>query len=66
LALENDMGTFKYIIKSTGNKIQLVVTTEILKPEIGLNYYESFREFYLKMFEKQLERVILKKKQNEP
>lgn len=62
LAIENNLGGFKYMIQNTGNKIQLVVTTEILKPEIGINNYESFRAFYQKMFEKQLEKVILKKK----
>ena len=39
LALENNLGGYKYLIQNTGNKLQLVATTEILKPEIGLNYY---------------------------
>jgi hypothetical protein len=62
LALENNLGGYKYLIQNTGNKLQLVATTEILKPEIGLNYYDSFRIFYKTVFEKQLEKIILKKK----
>lgn len=62
LALDNNLGGFKYLIQSNDNKIQLVVTTEILKPEISLNYYESFRMFYRTIFDKQLEKIILKKK----
>lgn len=62
LALDNNLGGFKYLIQNNGNKIQLVVTTEILKPEISLNYYESFRMFYKTIFDKQLEKIILKKK----
>lgn len=62
LALENNLGGYKYLIQNTGNKLQLVATTEILKPEIGLNYYDSFRLFYKTVFEKQLEKIILKKK----
>lgn len=62
LALENNLGSYKYMIQNNGNKLQIVATTEILKPEIGVNQYQGFRNFYKARFEKQLEKVILKKK----
>ena len=62
LALENNLGGYKYMIQNNGNKLQIVATTEILKPEIGVNQYQGFRNFYKARFEKQLEKVILKKK----
>jgi hypothetical protein len=62
LVLENNLGAYKYIIQNNGNKLQLVATTEVLKPEIGVNQYQGFRNFYKSRFEKQLEKVILKKK----
>jgi hypothetical protein len=61
-ALENDLGSFKYFIQNTTNEIQLFVTVEFSQAIINQNNYEAFRVFYQTMFDKQQEKVILKKK----
>lgn len=62
ISSDNNLSSYKYFIQQNGNKIQLSSTFEILNAEISLNYYESFRVFYKTMVEKQLEKVILRKK----
>ena len=61
LAMEQNIGTFKFTISDLGKHIQLVVTTEINDTSIAKEYYPDLKDFYRKMIEKQNEKIILVK-----
>lgn len=55
------IGTFKYVIAHTGNKLQIIMTTEISKAIVSADYYQALKEFFQKILDKQNEKIILKK-----
>jgi hypothetical protein len=57
----DEIGTFKYIIGVTGNKIQVSVTTDINTAIVPADYYDVIKEFYQKMIEQQNEKIVLVK-----
>ncbi len=61
LAMPENIGTFKYLISNTGNVIQLQISTEINTAIVPSDYYESLKEFFKRMIEKQNEKIVLKK-----
>jgi len=61
LNMEDNLGGFKFMISTTGNVIQLVMTHQINSPIIVADYYPMLKEFYQKMIEKQNEKIVLKK-----
>ncbi|MBG6187210.1 DUF3857 domain-containing protein [Flavobacterium sp. CAN_S2] len=61
LNMEDNLGGFKFMISTTGNVIQLVMTHQISSPIIVADYYPMLKEFYQKMIEKQNEKIVLKK-----
>ena len=61
LQLPQNMGTFKYMIKNSGNNLQLVVSSEIKTAVIPPNYYSLIKEYYNQVIEKEAERVVLSK-----
>lgn len=61
LATGDDIGSFKYIIANTGNKIQVQLTTNINLAMVSAEYYSTLKEFFKKMIEKQNEKIVLKK-----
>ncbi|MGM5468696.1 transglutaminase domain-containing protein [Flavobacteriaceae bacterium LMO-SS05] len=61
LALPDNLGTFKYIISPNENTLQLIIESEINESLISTLYYESLKEFYKKMIEKENEKIVLTK-----
>jgi transglutaminase-like putative cysteine protease len=61
LTTGDSIGTFKYIIANTGNKIQVQLTTDINLSIVPTEYYEVLKEFFKKMIDKQNEKIVLKK-----
>lgn len=57
----DDLGTFKYIIANSGNKIQIAITTDINTAIVPSDYYEVLKDFFQKMVDKQNEKIVLKK-----
>ncbi len=57
----DDIGSFKYMIGATGNKIQVNVIFEISNAIVGADYYDVLKDFYQKMVDKQTEKIVLKK-----
>lgn len=55
------LGTFTFKIVGEANKIQAVVTMENNKAMVPADYYETLKEFYQKIIDKQTEKIILKK-----
>ncbi|HYD92427.1 MAG TPA: transglutaminase, partial [Flavobacterium sp.] len=61
MAMEENIGSFKYNIAQTDNKIQLSVVVDINYATVSPDYYLTIRDFYQKMIEKQGEKIVLKK-----
>jgi hypothetical protein len=61
LAMSGKMGSFKYIVDKSGNKIQLSASFDIAQPLIPSGSYETLKDFFKKMISKQTEKIILKK-----
>lgn len=61
LSTGDEVGTFKYIIGSTGNKIQLSITTDINTAILPADYYDIIKEFYQKVIDQQNEKIVLVK-----
>jgi hypothetical protein len=55
------IGSFKFIIASTGNKIQIQVIKEINAVIVPVDDYPVLKDFYQKMIDKQNEKIILTK-----
>ena len=61
LALPENLGTFKYMIKQIENKLQVVVSSEINTAVIPPEYYDLLKEYYKQLISKETERVVLVK-----
>lgn len=61
MAMEENIGSFKYNIAQTDNKIQLSIVVDINYATVSPDYYLTIRDFYQKMIEKQGEKIVLKK-----
>lgn len=57
----DEMGTFKYVIANTGNKVQISMTFEISKAIVSADYYPALKEFFQKILDKQNEKIVLRK-----
>ena len=57
----DNVGKFSYKIATVANKIQLSFSSEINLVSVPADYYETLKEFYQKMVDKQNEKIILKK-----
>lgn len=62
LAMEDNIGLFKYNITTAGNTIQLATVFDINFPTVSHEYYETLKAFFRRMNEKQNEKVVLVKK----
>jgi len=60
-ALPENLGSYKFATVLKGNKLQILSTIKINFPVIAPNYYGALKEFYKKMVDKQLEKVVLTK-----
>ena len=61
IAIENNVGTFRYLTASVGNQIQLAVVFDINYSSVSADYYQDLKVFFGKMIEKQNEKLVLKK-----
>jgi len=61
MAMEQNIGSFKYNVASQNNHVQLSVSYDINFANISQDYYQTLRDFFAKMIEKQNEKVVLKK-----
>ncbi len=61
IQLNGSDGEFSYIIKSSGNTLQVMVTKDLNKTLILPNEYSEFKQFFQLSFEKQLDKIVLKK-----
>jgi transglutaminase-like putative cysteine protease len=61
IATGDNIGTFKYVIGATGNKIQISITSDINTAIVSADYYPMLKEFFQKMIDKQNEKIVLKK-----
>ncbi|WGD35275.1 DUF3857 domain-containing protein [Olleya sp. YS] len=61
LDFNSGSASFSYLIKQTGNNIQLIVNLNINNTIIMPADYQNFKKFYQMMVEKNSEKIVLKK-----
>ncbi len=61
LVLLDNMGSFSYQLKQTGNILQLKVNLIFNQALIGVEYYAGLKELYKNLVEKQKEKIVLSK-----
>lgn len=61
IALPSDAGSFKYMAVANENKIQLSVITRINANILPADFYQSLKEFFQTIVEKENEKIVLKK-----
>lgn len=59
IAMADNMGSFKYMIGSSGNSLQLVISSDINTAIISAEYYQMLKDFFQKMIDKQNEKIVL-------
>lgn len=59
LTMDQNAGSFKYTISSTGKSIQLAVSLDINSANFAPEYYKTLKDFFQKMIEKQNEKIVL-------
>ncbi|CAM2932459.1 Transglutaminase-like superfamily protein [Flavobacterium succinicans] len=61
LAMEDNLGGFKFLTQVNDKSIQILVQQQINSSIIAADYYEMVKGYYQKMIEKQNEKIVLKK-----
>ncbi len=61
MTMVENIGKFSYKIAVVANKIQVSFTSEINLASVPAEYYDTLKEFYQKMIDKQNEKIVLKK-----
>jgi len=61
ISLPDNLGRFKYTIQAAGSKIKLNSTLEFNSSIIPPQYYDTLKEFYRQLVEKETEKVVLSK-----
>ena len=61
LTTGDNIGNFKYNIANTDNKIQIAIVSSINAAIVPSDYYETLKDFYQKMIEKETEKIIVVK-----
>ncbi|GAA3562628.1 DUF3857 domain-containing protein [Snuella lapsa] len=59
--LPDGLGAFKYVISANESKVQLVIETSINQPIISAMYYETLKEYFKQLIEKENEQIVLTK-----
>ncbi|QLE01783.1 DUF3857 domain-containing protein [Galbibacter sp. BG1] len=59
MLLPEDLGSFSYIIGGTENTIQLNVSLELSSPNVPSLHYESIKQYFSKIIEKETEKIVL-------
>ncbi|AWI25519.1 DUF3857 and transglutaminase domain-containing protein [Flavobacterium pallidum] len=60
-ATESKFGAFKYMIVNSGNKIQAVITLDILASIVSNEDYPVLKDFFQRVIDKQNEKIVFKK-----
>lgn len=60
-ALPDNLGIYKFVCVEKNNKLQILSTVNIKQSILPAHYYNSIREFYKKMIDKQTEKIVLTK-----
>ena len=61
-SLANDGGRYQYNVATTGPTVQLTSRLTLHKPVYGAEEYANLRELYRLMLEKQVEKLVIRKK----
>ena len=61
IQLNETEGEFSFIIRELANGLQIVVVSKLNKTFIMPTEYNLFKQFFQKGFEKQIEKIVLKK-----
>ncbi len=61
LALNGDLGIFKYLVNLSNNVIQISVSNQINSPIVLSEDYAALKSYYQKMIEKQNEKIVIVK-----
>ena len=61
IAIDNNMVVFKYNVQTVGNVLQLTAILEVNQSIIPSEYYDSLKDFFKSIVEKQAEKVVLNK-----
>lgn len=61
LAMEDNLGTFKFNIAQSGNSLQLSILHQINEAIVSVEKYDMLKEYYQKMIAKETEKIVLKK-----
>jgi hypothetical protein len=59
--MEDNLGSFKFMAITGGNKIQLTISHQINTPIVSSEYYPMLKEYYQGMIAKETEKIVLKK-----
>jgi len=61
LSMPDDLSSLKYNISSNGNQVQIMYTLDSNQAIISNEYYETLKNFYKEIVNKQTEKIVLKK-----
>lgn len=61
IAMEQNIGQFKYNIITKNNQVQLVASIDINYANLSQDYYRTLKDFYQKVVDKQSEKIVLKR-----
>jgi len=61
VAMNENIGGFKYNLMVSGNTIQVSAVFDINYASVSQDYYQSLKDFYQKMIDCQNEKIVLKK-----
>jgi hypothetical protein len=61
IAIEDNLGSFSFLIGQTGSKIQIVSNFHVNSAIFSADYYESLKAFYNQVYLKMNEKIVLKK-----
>jgi len=61
LAMEEGLGSFKYNVVVQNGQMQLTSIFDVNVPHIEPEFYNTLKDFYRKMIEKQNEKIVLKR-----
>ena len=61
IAIDNNMVVFKYNVQTVGNVLQLTAILDVNQSIIPSEYYDSLKDFFKSIVEKQAEKVVLNK-----
>ncbi|WP_298495738.1 DUF3857 domain-containing protein [uncultured Algibacter sp.] len=59
--MPDNLGVFKYNISANGNKVQLLVDSEINESIISSIYYDALKAYFSQLVEKEAEQIVLTK-----